>query len=97
MVRFRSSLCFGVGLALCSAALLAQTTAPIDLPSSKQLSLPLPGSPLKTNSLPMSMAVSPDGRYAATLNGGYGTAEAHYDESVLVVDMGSGQPVDFQP
>ena len=72
-----------------------QTAGPINLPSSKQLSLPLPGTPFKTNSLPMSMAVSPDGRYAATLNGGYGTADSGYDESVLVVDLQTGQPLDF--
>ena len=51
--------------------------------------------PFKTNSLPMSLVVSPDGHYAATLNAGYGTAESHYDQSVLVVDLQSGQPVDF--
>ena len=73
----------------------AQVPTPIDLPSSKQLSTPLPGTPFKTNSLPMSMAVSPDGHYAATLNGGYGTAESDYDESVLVVDLQTGQPLDF--
>ena len=67
----------------------------LDLPSSKQLELPLPGSPLKTNSLPMSLVVSPDGRYAATLNGGYGTAESRYDQSVLVVDLQTGKSLDF--
>ena len=94
MARFSLSMPFALGLVFVSTA-WAQTSGVIDLPSSKQLTMPLPGSPLKTNSLPMSMAVSPDGRYAATLNGGYGTAESHYDESVLVVDLESGQPVDF--
>lgn len=94
MVRSFALLClcvFGV-MVFSSAQALAQT---LDLPSSKQLTLPLPGAPFKTNSLPMSLVVSPDGRYAATLNGGYGTAESHYDQSVLVVDLKSGQPVDF--
>ena len=67
----------------------------INLPSSKSLELPLPGSPFRTNSLPMSLVISPDGRYAATLNAGYGTAPSHYDQSVLVVDLQTGQPLDF--
>ncbi len=67
----------------------------VNLPSSKQLEPSLPGAPFKTNSLPMSIAVSPDGRYAATLNAGYGTAESNYDQSVLVVDLVTGQPLDF--
>ncbi len=87
-----SCLCaFGVA-ALLPARAGAQT---LDLPSSKQLTLPLPGEPFKTNSLPMSLAVSPDGRYAATLNAGYGTADSRYDQSVLVVDLQTGKPLDF--
>jgi len=38
----------------------------IDLPSSKQLIEEVPGHPQRTNSLPISMAVSPDGRYVVT-------------------------------
>ncbi len=68
---------------------------PINLASSKQVTPGLPGSPFKTNSLPMTIAVSPDGRYAASLNAGYGTAESHYDQSILVVDLLTGKPVDF--
>ncbi len=90
----RLSALFLLGLGCVCGALPAQTAATLDLPTGKQLTLPLPGSPFKTNSLPMSVAVSPDGRYAATLNGGYGTADSHYDESVLVVDLGTGEPVD---
>ena len=67
----------------------------MDLPSSKQVVRELPGAPAKTNSLPMSMVVSPDGRYVATLNAGYGTAESNYDQSVLVVDLQTGAQVDF--
>ncbi len=95
MVRFPLYLVFTIGCLSTTISMGAQAPAPIDLPSSKQLSLPLPGTPFKTNSLPMSLVVSPDGRYAATLNGGYGTAESHYDESVLVVDLQTGQPLDF--
>jgi sugar lactone lactonase YvrE len=72
-----------------------QAERAINLPSSKQLELPLPGSPGKTNSLPMSLEISPDGRYAATLNAGFGTAPSHYEQSVLVVDLRTGRQVDF--
>jgi len=71
----------------------AQTT--LDLPTSKQLEGTPPGSPAKTNSLPMSMVLSPDGRYAATVNAGFGTAESKYDESILVVDLATGRQLDF--
>ncbi len=45
----------------------------IDLPTSKQLIVPVPGNPQMLNSLPMSMAVSPDNRYVVTVNAGFGT------------------------
>ncbi len=66
----------------------------IDLPSGKQLHPALPGSPFAANSLPMSMALSPDGRYAATLNAGYGTSDSGYDQSILVVDLRTGEHLD---
>jgi hypothetical protein len=43
----------------------------IDLPTSKQLIEPVPGNPQRLNSEPISMAVSPDGRYVVTENAGY--------------------------
>ena len=73
----------------------SQVGAPQNLPSSKQLRQNLPGAPFKTNSLPMSLVISPDERYAATLNAGFGTAESHYDQSILVVDLKTGKPLDF--
>ena len=91
IVFFGAAVLLGPALFSC----VAQTTATVDLPSSKQVERTLAGSPTKTNSLPMSMVVSPDGRYAATLNAGYGTAESNYDQSVLVVDLTTGQQVDF--
>ena len=45
----------------------------IDLPSSKQLIVPVPGNPQMLNSLPMSIAVSWGNRYVVTVNAGYGT------------------------
>ncbi len=73
----------------------AQGDGTANLPSSKEVARSLPGAPARTNSLPMSLVISPDGRYAATLNAGYGTAESNYDQSVLVVDLQTGQQIDF--
>ena len=67
----------------------------IDLPTSKQLIEPVPGRPQRLNSLPMSMAVSPDGRYVVTVNAGLGTYESHYEESLAVLDTKTGSVSDF--
>ena len=40
------------------------------LPTSKMLSAPTPGRIGSTNSFPVTMVVSPDGKYAALLNDG---------------------------
>jgi DNA-binding beta-propeller fold protein YncE len=77
---------------LAAASIPAQT---INLPSSKQLIEPVPGNPQRLNSLPMSMAVSPDGRYVVTVNAGYGTYESQYDQSIAVLDTRSGSVADF--
>jgi len=66
----------------------------VDLPSSKQLGA-VAGNPQRINSEPISMAVSPDGRYVVTVNAGYGTAESDYDQSLAVMDTQTGKVVDF--
>lgn len=74
-----------------------QQTAPpaIPLPSSKRLLEPVPGDPQRTNSLPMQMAESPDGRYLAMLNAGYGTWPSRYQQSVAVYDTRTHKLLDF--
>ncbi len=67
----------------------------IDLPTSKQIGRPVPGSPQRLNSLPISMAVSPDGRYVVTVNAGYGTFESNYLQSLAVMDTQTGKVTDF--
>jgi DNA-binding beta-propeller fold protein YncE len=74
---------------------LALESQTIDLPTSKQLIGEIPGHPQKLNSLPMSMAVSPDGRYVVTVNAGYGTFESKYQQSLAVLDTQSGVLSDF--
>jgi len=86
---------FAAVLVLAAGPLASQTAQTIDLPTSKQLMEPVPGHPQRINSLPMSMAVSPDGRYVVILNAGYGTFEADYDQSLAVLDTRTGALADF--
>jgi len=85
---------FAIVAAVCVGpiCLPAQT---IDLPSGKQLIGDAPGNPQKINSLPMSMAISPDGRYVVTVNAGYGTYESLYQQSLTVLDTQTGTLADF--
>jgi len=65
------------GLAMVAGIVHARqdlTPRVLDLPTSKQLMTPTPGNPRRTNSLPMSLAVSPDRRWVVSLNAGYGTS-----------------------
>jgi DNA-binding beta-propeller fold protein YncE len=91
--RWRAACCgllIGLGL---GAGAGAQST--VDLPSSKQLLLPVPGGAQRLNSLPMSLAVSPDGRWVVSLNAGYGTFESGYAQSLAVMDTQTGAVKDF--
>jgi DNA-binding beta-propeller fold protein YncE len=67
----------------------------INLPSSKQLIEPVPGHPQRLNNLPISMAVSPDGRYVVTVNAGYGSVESNLEQSLAVLDTQTGAVADF--
>ncbi|MGO9931730.1 MAG: YncE family protein, partial [Steroidobacteraceae bacterium] len=87
-----------LGLTLCVGAGHAQQAANtqwLDLPTSKQLMMPAPGNPQRVNSLPMSLAVSPDRRWVVSLNAGYGTFESGYMQSLAVIDARSGAVRDF--
>jgi DNA-binding beta-propeller fold protein YncE len=67
----------------------------INLPTSKTLTLPVPGFLARTNSFPATIALSPDGRYAALLNQGYGTQEAGARQSIAILDLSNNQLHDF--
>ncbi|MGH9507122.1 MAG: bifunctional YncE family protein/alkaline phosphatase family protein, partial [Terriglobales bacterium] len=69
--------------------------SPIELPSNERLFLPLPGHPRQTNSFPTAIAVSPDGRYAAVLDNGYGSRQTHGRESIAIVDLATGRMHDY--
>jgi DNA-binding beta-propeller fold protein YncE len=68
---------------------------PVMLPTSKMLTVPSPGRIGSTNSFPATMVLSPDGRYAALLNDGYGTQETLAQQSISVLDLQSNQIVDY--
>ena len=67
----------------------------ISLPTSKILSTPAPGRLASTNSFPSTIAISPDGRYAALLNFGYGTQETLATQSIAVLDLKSNRLSDY--
>jgi DNA-binding beta-propeller fold protein YncE len=67
----------------------------IQLPTSKNLTLPVPGLIARTNSFPATIAISPDQRYAALLNQGYGTQETGARQSIAILDLSNNQLHDF--
>jgi DNA-binding beta-propeller fold protein YncE len=67
----------------------------VHLPSSKEIIGPVPGSPQKLNSLPMTAAWSADRRYLALVNAGFGTVESTYEQSIAILDTGTGKVTDY--
>ena len=92
----RSKLCF---LLFCPfifvIAAHGQEREPTRLPSSKTVLHPTPGAPQRTNGFPETIALSPDGRYAALLNNGYGSAESGTKQSIAIIDLQTNQVTDF--
>jgi DNA-binding beta-propeller fold protein YncE len=87
-----------IPIALLLTPLSAQDSAQshqIPLPSSKVLQTPTPGRIGPVNSFPAAIVVSPDGRYAALLNMGYGTQKAQARQSITILDLKSNQLSDF--
>ena len=72
-----------------------KTGGHIDLPSSKQIVGVVPGSPQQIGSLPIAIAVSPDGRYVVTVDGGYGSLESSYEQSIAVMDTTTGKVTEY--
>jgi DNA-binding beta-propeller fold protein YncE len=73
-----------------------QPDAPsISLPTSKILTTPAPGRLGSTNSFPATIAISPDGRYAALLNNGYGTQETLATQSIAILNLKTNQLSDY--
>ena len=67
----------------------------IPLPSSKMLFEPVPGNPQRTNSFPVTVALTPSRRYLAILNNGWGTAESDYGQSIAILNLETNELRDF--
>jgi DNA-binding beta-propeller fold protein YncE len=95
----RSFYFLSFGVLLSAQAVLAQSPAadrpPINLPTSKMLTVPSPGRIGSTNSFPATMVVSPDGSYAALLNDGYGTQETLAHQSISVLNLKTNRIAEF--
>ncbi len=99
-MKFSSRICLGILAASWIANaqgshLLANPDRAIPLPTSKQLQPQEPGSPRPLNSLPMAAAWSPDHRYLAIVNAGFGTLESGFAQSIAVLDTTTGKVQDF--
>jgi hypothetical protein len=66
------------------------------LPTSKLLTLPTPGQRVgRVNGFPATIALDPNGGYAAILNDGYGTEENRGYQSIEILDLHTNQLTDF--
>jgi len=72
-----------------------EQTRQISLSTSKSLTVPSPGVLGSLNGFAAAMAVSPDGRYAAILNDGYGTQQNQEHQSIAMLDLSTNQITDF--
>ena len=98
MIRFSRIILLAAFLGLQIAVLLAQeqpAASSISLPTSKTLTIPAPGRIGATNSFPATIVISPDGRYAALLNNGYGTQETMAMQSIAVLDLKTNQITEY--
>ncbi len=89
-----AAFCVSVGTTWAQQAPVEKPGGHIDLPSSKQIVGVVPGHPQQLGSLPIGIAVSPDGRWVVTVNGGYGSLESSYEQSVAVLDTTTGKVVE---
>ena len=78
-----------------SGSLSAQQKKTINLPSSKKLMAPAPGDPRAIGSLPTNIEVSPDGKYAAILENGYGTTAMNLQQGIAVLNLETNAIAEF--
>ncbi|MFY9949400.1 MAG: phosphoesterase, partial [Candidatus Sulfotelmatobacter sp.] len=99
MIRFFRIVFFATALFSLRIVLSAQEAQPaqssIPLATSKRLTVPAPGRIGSTNSFPATIAISPNGRYAALLNDGYGTQETLGTQSIAVLDLKTNRLADY--
>ncbi|HLZ97325.1 MAG TPA: hypothetical protein VKP66_05210, partial [Steroidobacteraceae bacterium] len=84
-------------LTIASPELRAQNPAspgPTQMPNGK-IFREIPGNPRPTNNFPTALAVSPDGRFAVVLHGGYGAYDSGGSQSISVLDLDKNELHDF--
>jgi DNA-binding beta-propeller fold protein YncE len=90
---------YAFGFLLLSLSLLFAKNEPlrrkIHLPTTKVVMAPAHGHVGRINSFPATLALSPDGQYAAFLNDGYGTQATGGRQSISVLDLKNNQLSDF--
>jgi DNA-binding beta-propeller fold protein YncE len=85
-----------IGIPLCSLLFVfVLRPAPSKNLPSGQLLMDVPGSPQATNNLPTVLTVSPDERYVAVLNNGYGSYTSDQKQSIAILDVASNRLTDF--
>jgi DNA-binding beta-propeller fold protein YncE len=67
----------------------------IPLPTTKHIPSAAPGRLGSINSFPATIAISPDGRYAALLNDGFGVIASQGKQSISVLELASSTITDF--
>ena len=85
-----------IGIPLCSL-LFVFVLRPMpskNLPSGHLLT-DVPGSPQPTNNLPTVLTISPDHRYVAALNNGYGSYTSDQKQSIATLDVAGNRLTDF--
>lgn len=96
-MKKRTGVLFSLSLLLLLGGIAVAQNAPkpIPLSTSKQLMEPVPGSPQPMGAFPVNIAVSPDQKYAAILEAGYGTPETELHQSIAVLSFASGKIMRF--
>ncbi len=88
--------CFFLVLASKFSSDLQNQWNPVNLPSGKTLFEPPAGTFLSDlNAFPINSSISPDGRYLAFLNNGYGHSASGFRKSVAIYDRANGQLADY--
>src|SRR5581483_179163 len=87
---------------LCALALIAVSVLAIPpvrnrlmLPTSKLLLQPVPGDPQPMNTFPVNIQISPDQKYAAILEAGYGDLETDVHQSIAILDFATNRITRF--
>ena len=95
--RISYSLAFIFFAAVLTLLIAQNPTEPrqISLPTSKSLTVPAQGVLGPLTGFAAAMAISPDRRYAAILNDGYGTQQNQAHQSIARLDLNTNQLTDF--